>query len=145
MQSADKINYVVLLPAALDQLKGNDASFETATSSSIQTLKLYYVFKVAIKSLGLVFYHNGIYIDGKIRADLQNRYDVVVPSAKMLEIALKLDQVHTFGDMSLSQVIEKMDSVTERISTGQKSAHGEREQNLVVIISLAEGFLVETE
>ena len=58
MLSADKINFTVLLPQALDQLKGNDASFETASSSSIQTLKLFYVFNVATKSLGLIFYHN---------------------------------------------------------------------------------------
>ena len=68
-----------------------------------------------------------------------------MPSAKMLKIALKLDQVHTFGDMSLSQVIEKMDSVNEWVSTGQKSVHGEKEQNLVVFISLAwYGLLAES-
>ena len=63
----------------------------------------------------------------------------------MLEITLKLDRVHTFGDMSLSQVIEKVDSATEWVSTGQKNAHGVKEHNLVVIISLSfNGLLVET-
>ena len=33
INSADRINFTVLLPQALDQLKGNDASFETASSS----------------------------------------------------------------------------------------------------------------
>ena len=58
INSADRINFTVLLPQALDQLKGNDASFETASSSTLQPLKLYYVKGVATKSLGIVFYHN---------------------------------------------------------------------------------------
>ena len=33
IKSADRINFTVLLPQALDQLKGSDASFETASSS----------------------------------------------------------------------------------------------------------------
>ena len=32
----------------------------------------------------------------------------------MLEIALKLDEVHTFGDMSKSQLFEKMDWLIEK-------------------------------
>ena len=31
----------------------------------------------------------------------------------MLEQALKLDQVHTFGDLSMSQLVEKIDLMTE--------------------------------
>ena len=61
IKGADRINFTVLLPQALDQLKGSDASFETASSSSIQTVKLYYVKDVVTKSLGLVFYHDYIY------------------------------------------------------------------------------------
>ena len=38
--------------------------------------------------------------------------EVVVPSSEMLKIALKLDRVHTFGDMSNSQLVEKIDWVT---------------------------------
>ena len=64
----------------------------------------------------------------------------------MLEKALKLDRAHIFGDMSLSQVIEKVDSATEWVSTGQKNAHGVKEHNLVVIISLAyNGLLAESD
>ena len=33
IKGADRINFTVLLPQALDQLKGSDASFETASSS----------------------------------------------------------------------------------------------------------------
>ena len=96
MQSADRINYMVLLPQALDQLKGTDASFEAASSSSLQTLKLYYVSNVVTKSLGLVLYHDNGY------SYLSKKWDVVIPSIKMLEIALKLDRVHTFGGISIS-------------------------------------------
>ena len=60
INSADRINFTVLLPQALEQLKGNDASFETACSSSIQTVKLYYNLNVVTKSLGLVLYHNSL-------------------------------------------------------------------------------------
>ena len=31
----------------------------------------------------------------------------------MLKKALKLDKVHTFGDISMSQVVEKLDLMTE--------------------------------
>ena len=121
---------MALIPQALDQLKGNDASFETSSSSSIQNLKLYYVFNVVTKSLGLVLYHNRIY-DDKLIEELQNKrttkFNVVVPSAKMLEDALKLDRVHTFGDLSEGQLFEKMDHVTEWASLDQKSTHGEKE------------------
>ena len=33
----------------------------------------------------------------------------------MLKKALKLDQVHVFGDISLSQLIEKLDFAVERV------------------------------
>ena len=106
---------MVLIPQALDQLKGNDASFETASSSSIQTLKLYYVSNVVTRSLGLVLYHNWIR-RGKMTDELQ-KWNVVVPSAKMLEIALKLERVHTFGDISVSQLFEKIIWLTEIATT----------------------------
>ena len=104
---------MVLIPQALDQLKGNDASFETASSSSIQTLKLYYVSNVVTRSLGLVLYHNRINNRGEHLRDLQKKYNVVVPSTEMLEIALKLERVHTFGDISVSQLLEKINWLTE--------------------------------
>ena len=96
IKGADRINFTVLLPQALDQLKGSDASFETASSSSIQTVKLYYIKDMVTKSLGIVLY----------QCFLQNDWNLVVPSAKMLEIALGLDRVHTHGDKSKSQLLE---------------------------------------
>ena len=111
---------MVLIPQALAKLKGNDASFETASSSSIQTLKLYYVSNVVTRSLGLVLYHNKI-DRRKMNDDLQNKgmykWNVVVPSAEMLEIALKLERVHTFGDISVSQLLEKINWLTEIATT----------------------------
>ena len=73
MESIDTINYMVLLPQAFEQLKSNDCSFETASSVSIQPLKLYYVFNVVTKSLGLVLYHNALdnYYGCSYRDDLQ--------------------------------------------------------------------------
>ena len=75
--------------------------------------------------------------------DLQNEYDVVVPSAKMLEIALGLDRVHTFGNFSKGQLYEKIDWVIEIATTeGQKIAYGQRVLFLVAIISLTESSLL---
>lgn len=146
IKSADRINFTVLLPQALDQLKGNDASFETASSSSIQTVKLYYVKDVVTKSLGIVFYHNFI-LYGKLSDRLQNEYDVVVPSTKMLKTALGLDRVHTRGDISMSQLLETMDWVIENATIeGQKIANGQKVLFLVAIISpYFSGLLAESE
>ena len=55
----------------------------------------------------------------------------------MLEKALKLDRVHKFGDISMSQLSEKMDWLTEiAITEGQMSANGQRVLLLFAIISL---------
>ena len=120
MQSTDRINYMVLLPQAFEQLKNND--FETASSVSIQPLKLYYVFNVVTRSLGLVLYHNDMGYRGRYTDFLQEEWNLVVPSSKMLEIALKLDEVHTFGDMSKSQLFEKMGWLIEKAITEDKKS-----------------------
>ena len=52
-----------------------------------------------------------------MRDDLQNKYNVVVPCAKMLEIALKLERVHTFGNISVSQLLEKINWLNEIATT----------------------------
>ena len=51
---------MVLLPSVFEQLEGTDASFETASSASIQTIKIFYKHKVVTKSIGLVLYNNRI-------------------------------------------------------------------------------------
>ena len=120
MQSTDRINYMVLLPQAFEQLKNND--FETASSVSIQPLKLYYVFNVVTRSLGLVLYHNDMGYCGGYTDNLQEEWNLVVPSSNMLAIALKLDEVHTFGDMSKSQLFEKMGWLIEKAITEDKKS-----------------------
>ena len=64
----------------------------------------------------------------------------------MLRKALKLDKVHTFGDFSMSQIIEKMDFLAEIASTNdyQKSLL-KRQWTFITIISLSRrGLLAET-
>ena len=64
----------------------------------------------------------------------------------MLKKALKLDQVHTFGDVSKSQVVEKFDLVTEMALHNQHNSTQPNSQTLIVIISLAmDGLLAESE
>ena len=43
----------------------------------------------------------------------QDYINAVIPSRKILKVGLKLDEVHTFGDLSMSQLIEKIDYLTE--------------------------------
>jgi hypothetical protein len=60
-----------------------------------------------------VFYHNEIE-DGKLSRDLMTDSDFgVALCPQMLKKALKLDQVHIFGDLSVSQLLEKMDLMNE--------------------------------
>ena len=56
----------------------------------------------------------------------------------MLSKALKLDQVHTFGDISMSQLKEKMDFLVEKfIAYNHSKAHGSKQKSFITIISLA--------
>ena len=64
----------------------------------------------------------------------------------MLKKALKLDQVHTFGNISKSQVVEKLDLTTEMALYNQHNSTQPNSQTLIVIISLAmDGLLAESE
>ena len=110
MRYKDVKNAAIFLPQVFDFLQSNDASFETAQSAQIQTIQLFYNYNVATHSIGVVFYHNYASVLG-LDDRLQNsdKYDLVEPSRQMLKIALELDRVHTFGDMSPSQINEKLD------------------------------------
>ena len=55
----------------------------------------------------------------------------------MLKKALKLDQVHTFGDISKSQLVEKFDLMTEFALFNQLNSLQPDSQTLIIIISLA--------
>ena len=65
----------------------------------------------------------------------------------MLEVALKLDRVHTFGNISLSQLLERMNWVTEMaIINANVNEFRQKKLMLIVVISLGNhGLLVETE
>ena len=65
----------------------------------------------------------------------------------MLKKVLKLDQVHIFGDISESQLKEKMDFLTERaIANDLNKAHGPKQLTFITVISLAYyGLLAESE
>lgn len=74
-------------------------------------------------------------------------YNVVVPCRDMLIKTLKLDQVHTFGDFSKSQLIEKIDLIAEKTHLNDlKRVKTIQPSTFITIISLAfSGLLVETE
>ena len=106
----------------MDFIDSSDALFETAQSSRIQTIMLFYQHNLVTHSIGLIFYHNGIhYTKKKLDSELQDKEKInaVVPCRDMLKKALKLDQVHIFGDISMSQLLEKIDFTIERINFNQ--------------------------
>ena len=65
----------------------------------------------------------------------------------MLKKALKLDRVHIFGDISLSQLLEKMDFLTEfGLTNDHLKTQGLEKRILITIISLSkEGLFVESD
>ena len=69
MENADRLNCMVLIPEALEFLKSDDASFETASSNRIQTIMLFYRHNLVTHSIGIVFYHNQ-YEKGRLYFDL---------------------------------------------------------------------------
>ena len=56
----------------------------------------------------------------------------------MLKNVLKLDQVHIFGDISESQLKEKMEFLNEKaIANDLNKAHGPKQLTFITVISLA--------
>ena len=82
-------------------MNANDVTFETATSSKIKTIKLYHKHNIATLSIGLVFAH------GYIKCGNEELLH------KMLKYGLKVDRVHTYKGLSLSQQEEKVMWVIE--------------------------------
>ena len=78
-------------------------------------------------SIGFVF-HNEIFMetsDQEGNKRLKDQLGIVAPCHNVLKSVLKLDQVHTFGDFSKSQFIEKVDSMIEIASLNDlKRTHG---------------------
>ena len=101
IENADSINFMVLLPQAFGFMDGKDVTFETAQSSRIKTIKLYYKHKVATQSIGLVFAGDNTYGNNEVLCH------------KMLKNGLKVDRVHTYKNLCLSQMEEKITWVIE--------------------------------
>ena len=110
IENADRINFMVLLPQAFGFIDGKDVTYETAQSSRIKTIKLYYKHRVATQSIGLVFAHGYTYGGYETSCQL------------MLKHGLKVDRVHTHIDLSLSQIEEKITWVIE-MTTGSRLNH----------------------
>ena len=112
IKQADRINFMVLLPDVFSFMDANDVTFETATSSKIKTIKLYYKYNVATQSIGLVIAHGGYRID--TYGNSLDTYGNEVLCHKMLKYGLKLDRVHTYKGFSMSQIDEKVTWVIEK-------------------------------
>ena len=64
----------------------------------------------------------------------------------MLKKALKLNKVHSFGGLSMSQFVEKIDLMTEIVLFNQLNSTRSRSKILITIISLARyGVLAESD
>ena len=115
-------------------MSANDVSFETVQSSKIKTVKLYYKYNSVAQSIGLVFGHGWI-------------LDYDYQCHKMLKQGLKLDRVHLYRDLSMSQLEEKITWVIE-MTTGSPIDHIRLQEQLalVVIVNIGSGgFFLETE
>ena len=106
IENADRINFMVLLPQAFSFMNAHDVTFETATSSKIKTIKLYHKHNIATLTIGLVFAHG------------RNTYGNEECLHRMLKYGLKVDRIHTYVDLSLSQLEEKIMWVIEMTAFG---------------------------
>ena len=111
IEKADRINFMVLLPHVFDLISGNDASFETVSSSGIKTIKLFHKHNIVSKSIGLVIASKMVSDDGSYY-----RFDNSPLCYKMIKHGLKLDQAHAFKGLSMSQYEEKITWVIEKTS-----------------------------
>ena len=145
MIQQDPIDASIKLPTVFDYLQSSDASFETAHSSQIQTIQLFYSYNVITESIGLVLYHNPRKdeYDKKLDTD----FNLVSPCQEMLQKTLKLNRVHVFGDISISQLDEKMAWIGQlglRVSRKNSKSKQPKSQLLVFMISIAfDGMLME--
>ena len=118
-------------------MSGNDVNFETASSAKIKTIKLYYKHKVVMLSIGLVIAH---------KCQYDESWDEAILCHNMLKQGLKVDRVHTYRDLSLSQYEEKITWVVET-TTGNSLSCAQLQDKLalVVIVNLGDGYFLESE
>ena len=95
IENADRINFEVRLPRTLDYLDGKDVNFETSSSARLDTIKLYYLHNIAAHSLALVFANH---------SRRENTRDSEVYFSEMLKKSLKVERVHTYINLSFSQL-----------------------------------------
>ena len=95
IENADRINFEVRLPKTLDYLDGKDVNFETSSSARLDTIKLYYLHNIAAHSLALVFANH---------SQRENTRDSEVYFSEMLKKSLKVERVHTYINLSFSQL-----------------------------------------
>ena len=96
-------------------------------------------------------YHNEptSYNNFEHKTTLQKEYEMINPCKDMLQKVLKLDRVHVLGDLSLSQIYEKMSWITQlglRINKKNATSTRTKHQLLVVLINIgAYGLLTEVD
>ena len=95
IENADRINFEVRLPKTLDYLDGKDVNFETSSSARRDTIKLYYLHNIAAHSLALVFANHSEY---------DKTHDSEIYFSEMLKKSLKVERVHTYINLSFSQL-----------------------------------------
>ena len=70
----------------------------------------------------------------------------MTPSTQILEKALKLDRVHTFGNFSKSQLLEKIDWIIEKTNFYWPNRAEHLDKTFITIISVADaGEFAESE
>ena len=106
----EPIDASIFLPGVFDYLQSSDASFETVASNQLQHLQLFYAYNIVTNSIGVIFYHNhtetGELVD-KLQSTKKEGYNLIEPCYRMLKNYIDLDRVHTFGDLSPGQILEK--------------------------------------
>ena len=127
LEKLEFANYSVTIPEVFDDLYSADANFETATSNTIQSLKIFYKFNIVTHKIAVVFV-NGVWLPGWRRD--------VLPSAKLavdlLKDKLDFTDVNMYVDLSKSQMIEKLDMIQcevdefERKKAKPKTKHAEK-------------------
>ena len=134
IQNAERINFTVLLPDVFNFMDANDVTFEMVSSSKIKIIKLYHKHNVATTSIGLVIAH-GFHIA-----------DTDALCHKMLKKCLKLDRVHTYKGLSLSQLEEKITWLIEKTTSSSLSyARLQDQLSFVVIINIGHGYFLESQ
>ena len=108
----------------MDYLDGKDVNFETSSSARLDTIKLYYLHNIAAHSLALVFASHYSYDDTR---DSERHFSI------MLKKSLKVERVHTYINLSFSQMKEKTTWVIEKTTSNLDRVDSKKSPYFVVI------------